>query len=98
MAPKVIRWVSKALLDLTDACSYVGQRDPRNAEVLAEEIETKLESLLDNAYRGRKVPEYNREHLRELVVRRYRIVYRITPEEIEVLGVFSDRNHLPKSL
>lgn len=98
MAPKVVRWVSKALLDLTDACNYVGQRDPRSADVLAKEIEAKVSELLENAYRGRKVPEHNRDHLRELVIRRYRILYRITTEEIVVLGVFSDRNQLPKSL
>ena len=98
MAPKVIRWVSKALLDLTDAFAYVGQRDPKYADTLAEEIESEVNALLDNPYRGRKVPEYDRESLRELIVRRYRVLYRVTPEQIEVLSIFSDRNQLPKNL
>lgn len=98
MAPKVIRWVSKALLDLTDAFTYVGQRDPEHADALAKEIESAVNGLLDNPYRGRKVPEYDRDSLRELIVSRYRILYRLTPQQIEVLGVFSDRNQLPKRL
>lgn len=94
MAPKVIRWASKALLDITEVLNYVAQNNPQRADVLAEEIERSVE----NPYIGRKIPEYNQEHLRERIVKTIRVLYRITPEQIEVLGVFPSNNKLPRSL
>ncbi len=98
MAPKVIRWASKALLDITEVLNYVAQNNPQRADVLAEEIERSVTALLENPYIGRKIPEYNQEHLRERIVKTIRVLYRITPEQIEVLGVFPSNNKLPRSL
>ena len=36
---------------------------------------------------GRKVPEYDAEDVRELIVRPYRIIYRIKQDQIDVLAV-----------
>ena len=98
MAPKVIRWASKALLDITEICNYVAQNNPRSADALAEEIERSVNALLKDPYIGRKIPEYNQEHLRERIVKTNRVLYRITPEQIEILGVFPSVNKLPRRL
>jgi plasmid stabilization system protein ParE len=98
MAPKVIRWSDAALLDIDDVCAYVSQKKPENAAIMADKIEKAVQSLLDDPYIGRKIPEYNQEHLRERVVDGFRILYRITPEIIEIAAIFSGRNKLPKTI
>jgi toxin ParE1/3/4 len=36
---------------------------------------------------GRKVPEFNMDHIREVIEGPYRIIYRIRPERVDVLAV-----------
>ena len=98
MASKIIRWSEASLLDVDEVCAYVSQRKPENAEIMAEKIANAVQGLLDDPYIGRKIPEYNQEHLRERIVDGYRILYRITPETIEILAIFSGRNLLPKGI
>lgn len=98
MAPKVIRWSEAALLDVDEVCAYVSQKKPENAEIMADKIANAVQGLLDDPYIGRKIPEYNQEHLRERIVDGYRVLYRITPDLIEVVAIFSDRNRLPKTI
>lgn len=98
MAPKVIRWSDGALQDIDDVCAYVSQKKPENAAIMADKIEKSVQHLLVDPYIGRKIPEYNQEHLRERIVDGFRILYRITPEQIEIIAIFSHRNRLPKTL
>ena len=44
---------------------------------------------------GRKVPELNREDIREGIVGNYRVVYRIRPPVVEILRVFEGHMLLP---
>ncbi len=46
---------------------------------------------------GRKVPEFNRENLLEVVVSPYRVVYRVTDnvERIEILRVWHAARDVP---
>ncbi|QRK10852.1 type II toxin-antitoxin system RelE/ParE family toxin [Archangium violaceum] len=37
---------------------------------------------------GRRVPEVDREHIREVLLRSYRIVHRVVRDDIEVLTIF----------
>jgi plasmid stabilization system protein ParE len=36
---------------------------------------------------GRIVPEIDREDIRELLIQRHRIIYRLLPDEVEILTV-----------
>ncbi len=47
---------------------------------------------------GRRVPEVDREDLREVFVDNYRIVYTIHQAEIRVLTIFEGHRLLPPSL
>jgi plasmid stabilization system protein ParE len=44
---------------------------------------------------GRRVPEYGRDDLRELLERPDRIVYRVLPEQVDVVTVWHFRRVLP---
>jgi plasmid stabilization system protein ParE len=48
----------------------------------------KGESIALNPRIGRMVPEISNPEIRELIVKKYRIVYRVQEEEIVILTVF----------
>lgn len=98
MAAKVILWSEAALLDIDEVCVYVSQKKPENARLMANKIQNSVQGILEDPYIGRKIPEYNQEHLRERIVDGFRILYRITPEAIEIVAIFSGRNRLPKTI
>jgi toxin ParE1/3/4 len=47
---------------------------------------------------GRVVPEYDRNDVRELIERPYRVIYRIKRDQIEVLAVIHGAQQLPEDL
>ena len=49
-------------------------------------------------YSGREVPEYQRDDVREVLERPYRILYRIGPDRIDVITLMHYRQLLPDDL
>lgn len=47
---------------------------------------------------GRKVPEIDRQDVREVFVRNYRIVYRILESEVHILTVFEGHKLLSRDV
>ena len=50
------------------------------------------------ALAGRRVPEFDRDDLREMIKRGYRIVYLVSDEQIEILTVSEGHRQLPQDL
>ncbi|MFA5507829.1 MAG: type II toxin-antitoxin system RelE/ParE family toxin [Vulcanimicrobiota bacterium] len=98
MAERVIRWSREALDDIDHACDYVGQSGERSASELASKIESLVNQLLEHPYIGRKIPEFDQEHLRERITKKFRILYRLTPEAIEIFGIYHSRKPLPEEV
>lgn len=71
---------------LDEAVSYVA-RDSRPAAegLLIQALET-ASSLGVHSERGRLVPELDRPNVRQLLVQRYRLLYEVTPAEVQVLA------------
>jgi plasmid stabilization system protein ParE len=44
------------------------------------------------------VPEYRQQNLREVLVRPYRIIYRLQPDTIEIITILHYRQLLPDDL
>ena len=68
-----------------------------NAIRLLERIEGRASSLESSPMRGRVVPElahFGMRTWRELVVRPYRLVYRVEGDTVTVLAVFDARRDL----
>jgi len=47
---------------------------------------------------GRSVPEYETDDIRETIENPYRIIYRIKPDQVDVLAVIHCAQLLPKDL
>ena len=82
-----LRWQVDALADLTDIAEYIGHQSPSFAPHFVSRIVDAAESIEALPWRGRVVPELERESIRELIFQNYRIVYGIDPDVTFLLGV-----------
>jgi toxin ParE1/3/4 len=90
-------WAEAAVRDLEDIISFVAIDSPLHAERLLKRLSAKARSLETSAHRGRIVPELLRFGMRtwrELVVRPYRLIYRVLGETVIVLALFDGRREL----
>ena len=83
-----IRWTHEALLRLFEIQDFISQDSPERARKFVDQIIEHTESLSDNPLSGRAVPEISNPGIRELIFRKYRIVYRINGKNFDILTVF----------
>jgi toxin ParE1/3/4 len=83
-----IEWTHEALERLSEIEDFISQDSPERAEKFIDRIIERAESLSNNPLRGRAVPEISNPDIRELIFKKYRIVYRIRGKSIDILTVF----------
>lgn len=75
-----VHWTSEAILNV-DAAVGIGSE-------MARELYESTNQLVSFPHSGRKVPEVDNPAIRELIHKKYRIVYEIRGEQVSVLTVF----------
>jgi len=83
-----ILWSPQALSDLESIRDYIAHDSPRYAELVLRRLVAAVDRLEEFPKSGRVVPERNADDLREIIVRPYRIVYRLRPGVAEIVTVF----------
>jgi addiction module RelE/StbE family toxin len=83
-----ILWSPQALLDVESIRDYISHDSARYAELVVRRLVKAVGRLEEFPRSGRIVPERNREDLREVIVKPYRIVYRLRPDLVEIVTVF----------
>jgi toxin ParE1/3/4 len=83
-----IRWSHEALKRLIEIEEYISKDSSTRAIQFVDQLVDHAELLADKPRMGRTVPELANPEIRELVFRKYRIVYRRKGNCIEVLTVF----------
>ena len=89
-------WAEAAARDLEELVAFVAQDSTRNAGSLLAKLRARAASLESVPLRGRVVPELARFGMRswrELVVRPYRLVYRVSGG-VTVLALCDGRRDL----
>ena len=92
-----VLWAEEAIQDLEAIVGYIAADNPVNAKNLLTKLRGRAASLDTSPMRGRVVPELARFGIRswrELVVKPYRIIYRVAEKEVYVLAVFDGRRDL----
>lgn len=82
-----IAWSNTARNDLKKLRAYIGQDSPFYARQFIQRILARAESLNGFPNLGRRVPETDRDDIREIAFQGYRIIYKTTPDQIVVLTV-----------
>lgn len=81
-------WTTEALGNLAEIENFIAQDNPLRAEEFVNYLIGRGESLTQNPKLGRVVPEISNPKVREIIAKRYRIVYRLIAKRIEILTVF----------
>jgi addiction module RelE/StbE family toxin len=83
-----IEWSSKAENDLNEIIDYIAQDSLEYALSFYEQVREKVENLIQFPRMGRIVPELDEPNIRELILRNYRIIYRILEKEVQIVRLF----------
>lgn len=84
-----IQWTHEALEQLIEIEDFISQDSPeRAARFVDQVIKHAEEALFDKPRMGRIVPEIANPDIRELVFKKYRIVYCLSEKDIKILTVF----------
>jgi len=88
-------WTTPALKDAEAIRDYIARDSPRYARLVTERIVAATARLADFPQSGRMVPELRQPALREVIVGRYRVVYRMVAEEVQVAAVVHGARRFP---
>jgi plasmid stabilization system protein ParE len=88
-------WTEQALLRLAEIEDYIWANNPAAAVAHTERLIDRAETLGENPRIGRVVPELPGGPLRELIDGKYRIVYRLRGEQVEIVTVFEGHRLFP---
>lgn len=91
-----IVWTEKSLQDLFSIKEYISKDSAKKAIDWIEVLIDAGEILATLPNRGRVVPEFKKESIRELIVDNYRLVYKIQKSSVEILTVFESHRKLSK--
>jgi toxin ParE1/3/4 len=92
------RYSKRAKRELREIGRYIAADDPIAARAWIARLMNRafLASVVPRG--GRVVPDLDREDVREVFVRSYRIIYRIAKDAIVVLTVFEGHQQFPDDL
>lgn len=93
-----VNWTERARYRLRHIRDYLNEQAPAVTQPAIEGLVRRSRLLRDQPHIGRKVPEYQREDLREILERPYRLIYRLFPNRIDVITVMHYRQLLPNDL
>ena len=96
MAYRLI-WSPTARDDLHDIVIFIARNNPEHAMSFGYELISMTDQLQSFPARGRIVPEYRNPDLREIIFRRYRVVYRVNHERklCEIARVWHSERGIP---
>ena len=90
-----LRWSRRATRDLVEIGDFIAADDPVAARRWVERLRARAALAAVAPLGGRRVPELDRDDVRETFLRTYRIVYRVLPKEVVVLTVSEGHRRLP---
>ena len=90
-----IVWTEKAEKQLDQIFQYIASDSTLYAHRTVGQIIEQAENISPHPRKGRKVPEYERDDIREVFHHPYRIIYLLKDEIIEILSVIHGARLLP---
>jgi plasmid stabilization system protein ParE len=82
-----VHWTAKAEEHLDAIYGYIALDSPRYALRMVDRLTGRSKQIAAFPYSGRKVPEYDKDDIREVIEGSYRIIYHIKPDQIDVVAV-----------
>ena len=90
-----IIWLKSAISDLKEIYQYISNDSKRYARQQVHKIQTSTEIIKTHIEIGRVVPELSDRSIREIIVRNYRVIYRIiNSQTIHILFIHHSSKEL----
>ena len=74
----------KAVKDLEKIVRYIAINNPEAAKKIGQQLLNKAKELSNFPLRGQIVPEFNDPSLRQLILKPYRIIYRVEESKKQI--------------
>ena len=93
-----LTWSPLSRDDLRDIVRFISYDSPQRAQAFALRLIAHADMLPEHPESGRMVPEYHVPHIREIIFRPYRIVYRVEHERrlVEISRVWHAARGTPE--
>ena len=82
-----VHWTQNAIDALVNIYEHIALNSGIYAKQMVDRITSRSEQIAAHPFSGRKVRQYDAEDIREIIEKPYRIIYRIKPDQIDVLAV-----------
>jgi plasmid stabilization system protein ParE len=82
-----VGWTEAALEDLSATAEYIARDSARYAGGFVREAFEASDTLTEFANRGRVVPEFEDQAIREIFLGCHRLIYQVTTDKIFILGL-----------
>jgi plasmid stabilization system protein ParE len=89
-----VRWSKRAQLDFLEIFDILKLVNLRSAVKFADKVRYLIKLIADRPQIGRKVPEFDLPAIREVFWKKYRIIYRIRSNWIELITIFHGSRRL----
>ncbi len=93
-----LEWLKTANSDLIQIYNYIYFDSVYYSIKTINDIIDLTENLKTSPYMGRKIPDYNEENKRELIYKRYRIMYKIESNNILINRIWHSARRMPIDL
>ncbi len=91
-----VHWTNTAIEHLLAIYEYIAKDSPMYAQRMVDRLTRHSEQIAIFPLSGRMVPEYEAQDMREMMEKPYRIIYRIKPDQVDVLAVVHGAQLLPE--
>lgn len=92
------RWTLKARHRLQQLYDHIAEDQPENAQRFVDRLTRRADALAEHPLIGQVVEQYQREDIREVYEGRYRMIYRVLSDHIDILTVRHGARLLPGRL
>lgn len=93
-----VHWTQNAIKHLADIHAYISENSQIYAARMVDRLTKRTEQIAAFPRSGRMVPEFQAEDIREVIESPYRIIYRIKPEQIDVLAVIHGARQIDRHM
>jgi len=89
-----IDWSRRALRDLESIAEHIAADSPTYAGIVVKKVASQTKTLANFPRAGRKVPEFDDDNTRELIVYSYRIIYRLEGDSVVIAAIIHGKRLL----
>ena len=90
-----VHFTNAALQHLFGIHQYIAPNSPRYAQQTIDRLTKRAEQIGTFPLSGAKAPENEDDEVREVIERPYRIIYRVKPDQVDILAVIHAARELP---